>query len=617
MRERVRRVEPARGGRSRRAGCIAVCAIVLAWSGPAAAQRVLTHCGDRNGPGAGFGAPVMDGWLPVDAPEPGVRGQRADVEFVGDAPAVPYVVPLTEVFGPAGLELYGERHEWLYVNLFGHVSLHRSLDHYIGGLGLDDQVAPELGPIIAPFDSSISNQLCQPPDEGASIANTVHWCHTPGRLVVTWQQVVPTSDDCDAVREAARLKQTNSFQLVIEQLDPPGAARPGDFAIEFRYETCDWMQALPDARRGWAAIHVPDVAPWPLARLAVFAAPPGDIDGDGSDTVAALPDLCRASNTNPPYPGVFRFEVKAGEADPSWPNVRTDSDRDGLVPAVDNCEDIPNLGQRDLDRDGLGDRCDEDRDGDAVADAQDNCPDDPNPAQYNHAGDYDGSRPDRWCGIWDDPYAGDDVHGDACDPDRDGDGIPNVFDLCPWRWNQPKEPGNWDTQPDLDGDGFGDACDHDRDGDGWPSPVYVCDGIIPVTGGPSDNCPTRHNPDQSDIDGDGLGDACDDDIDGDGIPQCCEELDITALAAFAAVCPPPRAQDAPLCLRGGLDGALLAGTGDNCPRLHNPAQLDGDGDGLGDLCDRSPGIMPSAGDAEAAGDRFWGVFRRARRYEGR
>jgi hypothetical protein len=67
------------------------------------------------------------------------------------------------------------------------------------------------------------------------------------------------------------------------------------------------------------------------------------------------------------------------------------------------------------------------------------------------------------------------------DYDADGDGIPDVGDLCP----AVSDPG----QTDSDADGTGDACD---------------------------NCILAANPDQRDTDGDGYGNMCDADLNNDG-----------------------------------------------------------------------------------------------------
>jgi hypothetical protein len=81
--------------------------------------------------------------------------------------------------------------------------------------------------------------------------------------------------------------------------------------------------------------------------------------------------------------------------------------------------------------------------------------------------------------------------------DRDGDGIVDVCDNCPYVANS--------DQTDSDGDEIGDSCD---------------------------NCPNMYNPDQLDSDGDGSGDACDNcpticnsiqlDADHDGIGDVCD-----------------------------------------------------------------------------------------------
>jgi len=75
----------------------------------------------------------------------------------------------------------------------------------------------------------------------------------------------------------------------------------------------------------------------------------------------------------------------------------------------------------------------------------------------------------------------------ATEDDRDGDGIPNELDNCPFF------PSLYQT--DLDADGLGDVCDDDIDGDGIRNDL--------------DNCVVSDNANQIDKDGDGIGDVCD------------------------------------------------------------------------------------------------------------
>jgi len=178
----------------------------------------------------------------------------------------------------------------------------------------------------------------------------------------------------------------------------------------------------------------------------------------------------------------------------------------------DNCTNVANATQADLDKDGKGNGCDCDADGDNYLSTAPGCDGDdcfdldktrhPGVVEEPVAGD-----PCRWCNGIDDncngstdeacPDADGDGTVDCVDPDDDNDGVPDVADNCPFVANQ--------GQANLDGDESGDACDPDADGDDVANEA--------------DNCPFTPNGDQLDSDGDGDGDACDGDRDGDQDPD--------------------------------------------------------------------------------------------------
>jgi len=122
------------------------------------------------------------------------------------------------------------------------------------------------------------------------------------------------------------------------------------------------------------------------------------------------------------------------------------------VPSVDVPNDGVDTGEANDNGGNVDDQGDANLDHDGVPDVKDNCPDKYNPSQS----------------------------------DSDEDGIGDVCDDCPFVANP--------DQVDSDGDGFGDACISDSDGDGIPDK--------------DDNCPTIPNPDQKNSSGGYYGDAC-------------------------------------------------------------------------------------------------------------
>ena len=137
-----------------------------------------------------------------------------------------------------------------------------------------------------------------------------------------------------------------------------------------------------------------------------------------------------------------------------------DSDRDGdsKYNWTDNCPDKYNYNQNDIDNDGRGDICDGDKDGDGFHNTIDNCPDISNSHLFYNSTNPDGIMPPEWegrpnhtyyqkdsdrdglgnecdnCIFASNPNQDDldkDGKGDLCDNDKDGDGIKNDVDQCP------------------------------------------------------------------------------------------------------------------------------------------------------------------------------------------
>ncbi len=122
---------------------------------------------------------------------------------------------------------------------------------------------------------------------------------------------------------------------------------------------------------------------------------------------------------------------------------------------------------------------------------------------------------------------------DDCEADADGDGVPDICDIC----------AGGDDHADSDGDSVPDFCDIcaggddnvDTDGDTVPDFCDVCpldnpddpdgDGVCTS----NDNC-NLSNPDQLDCQPNGIGDVCDlgdgtsNDNNGNGVPDECDAL---------------------------------------------------------------------------------------------
>jgi hypothetical protein len=317
----------------------------------------------------------------------------------------------------------------------------------------------------------------------------------------------------------------------------------------------------------------------------------GDANGDACDTDNDNDGILDGSDN---CPNVANANQANGDGDtrgdacdncPANSNsTQTDGDADGKGDVCDNCPANANADQKNTDGDGQGDACDTDDDADGIPDASDNCDLVSNVSQAD-AGDGDGV-------------------GDACDNcfgvdnptqvDTDGDGKGDTCDNCPADVNA--------TQADLDDDGEGDACDFDDDNDGVPDVNDNCktvqnssqaDADNDRVGNACDNCQNTANPDQADADADFVGNLCDNCASTRNgncglATSYCDQNGDSVLSALELA--EGNQSDLNADLQGDAcdtddDGDGDLDTADNCRRVANPNQEDGDLDTVGNACD--------------------------------
>jgi hypothetical protein len=196
------------------------------------------------------------------------------------------------------------------------------------------------------------------------------------------------------------------------------------------------------------------------------------------------PNTTSIASPNPPNDSSFGFKIAAstrlltvlvsdaderGQYVMTGPNFIYDPDGDGHSSFSDNCPDIANADQADLDGDTEGDACDDDIDGDTLSNADEILlGTDPNNPDTDGDGIPDNTDPD------------------PLGPDADADGVPDPTDNCPLIPNA--------DQTNSDNDLLGDACDEDIDGDGVNN---------------ADEIPLGTDPMNPDTDGDGYWDGSD------------------------------------------------------------------------------------------------------------
>ncbi len=217
----------------------------------------------------------------------GPAGYGTGILATNDDGSTPVISLLTAF--PHGLNFYRTGSAYftsVYVNNNGNVSFGTPLSAYTPGAFPG---AP--APIIAPWWGDVDTRSAA----AGSLTNTVYYDIRPGQFTVTWHMVGYYSEHTNL---------TNDFQVIITDASATGTA--GDFDVEFRYNQCQWTTG--DASGGSGG-------------LGGTPAQAGFDAGDGmaahsttlpGSRTAAILNVCTTSNTSPPVPGDWRYQVHGG-----------------------------------------------------------------------------------------------------------------------------------------------------------------------------------------------------------------------------------------------------------------------------------------------------------------
>ncbi len=243
-------------------------------------------------------------------------------------------VDLTPIF-PAGIRFFDRTHTSMFVNTNGNVSFSEAVPTYTPeAFPVADQ--PMIAPFWADVDIRTDADDCDGPGGGTGYAGD---CESPGsngvwwhldtagrRVIVTWDQVGYYS--CHTNKEM-------NFQLVLTPYDGGMCGNPGDFDVEFRYNTCEWNTGdASGGSDGMAGSGGPTSFPCVIGRclgdgsscsgstctvdVMPTAAQAGfdagnetdfvEIPGSRSNTIHTI--LCTMSNVG--EPGIWRYQIRSG-----------------------------------------------------------------------------------------------------------------------------------------------------------------------------------------------------------------------------------------------------------------------------------------------------------------
>ncbi|HEV2988278.1 MAG TPA: nidogen-like domain-containing protein [Candidatus Angelobacter sp.] len=265
-------------------------------------------------------------------PAPGPRGSGGAIRPGFDGFVLPPNDDGSSGLTPLGfpINFFGQTFSALFVNDNGNITFDQPLSEFTP-FDLKTTHRVLIAPFFADVDTRVGNQVTYGP-------STVDRHPAFG---VTWPGV-----GCFAVN----ISVLDFFQvLLIDRSD----SAPGDFDIEFNYNSIQWETGQASGGNGQCqggfAARV-GFSNGTQAAGTFFELPGSGISGSFLDSNPSTGLIHNSFGS--PQAGRYVFQVRNGV-----PATQADSDGDGVPDELDNCPTVPNPDQKDSNFDGVGDAC--------------------------------------------------------------------------------------------------------------------------------------------------------------------------------------------------------------------------------------------------------------------
>jgi hypothetical protein len=267
-----------------------------------------------------LGASSSNATVPLQGGLGGPRGYGTDCLSPNDDGSSS-AIDITSAF-PQGLRFFSDTHTQVFVNTNGNITFSGAEPVFTPSafpVASRPMIAAywadvDLRPLVdgncrgfAQATGSPGNAACQDPAN-----NGTWWDLEPGKMTITWDRVGYFS---------CQLEKVMDFQMILTAAPPACGVEPGDFDVEFRFNTCEWTTG--DASGGNNGLGgTPAQVGFDAGDEVNFV----QIEGSRTSDINAI--VCNQSNIG--EPGRWVFQIRGGAVVCPEAGEACDTGQDGV-----------------------------------------------------------------------------------------------------------------------------------------------------------------------------------------------------------------------------------------------------------------------------------------------